>query len=167
MADIRQSGSYQRIAKPIVKLSWRQKVLNYWRSTWYFERLTALLILIIAPFLAMAAYEFFVVGFELSSEATKIAQTLRQIKERAHELNTFGTFEARPASQHGLSSYQVGYENSKMGVQQVFLPKGLSLVGSVRFDAQGVPERASVLKIRHGLKHKDIVVSAQGLISVP
>lgn len=170
MADVSQSGSYPKLSKPVKpvkKAPWTKRIVSYWAKTWYFERLLVLLVLVITPFLTMNAYDEFVCGFTLNAEAGKIAQTLRQLKEQAHELNTFGTLEAQPVGASGQNSYQVIFDKEDTGVRQVALPKGISLVGSVRFDPQGVPERASVLKLRHGLTNVIVVVSNQGAISVP
>lgn len=166
MADLRQSGSYQKIAKPAGKTTWRQKVYDFWSRSWYFERLLYLLLALVLPLVAAYLYDSLSVRFALKREAVKVALALRQIKDEAHELDTLGSLEARPNAD-GLSCYRISFATDSANARQVNLPPGMTLAGSVQFDAQGVPKRAVVLKLRQGLRHADVVINAQGSITVP
>lgn len=166
MADISQSGSYPKIVKPPTKASWTKQLFDHWKRAWYFERLLVVLVLLVAPVVVIYTYELLVSGLALKGEASKVAATLRQIKERANELNTYGILEAMPGL-HDQNGYMIRYESSEIATEQVMLPEGIAIAGSVRFDQQGVPERPTVLKLRCGLNQADVVVSAQGAVMVP
>ncbi|MBX9877085.1 MAG: hypothetical protein K2Y22_01380 [Candidatus Obscuribacterales bacterium] len=167
MTDIRQSGSYTKLAKPIVKITWRQKALNYWRTTWYFERLMILIVLLLLPFAVYSACDEITSQLAMVSESAKLAATLRQIKERAHKTNTCAILEARLPDQRFPASYVVRYLPPSGGDSRIFMPKGLTLSGAVRIDPQGVPDGQVSFTIRHGLTTKHVLVSEQGLISIP
>lgn len=166
MADVSQSGSYRKIT-PKTKVPLSKKLADAWSKTWYFERLLLLLIVLVVPFLLHGAWQSFVSGFTLRSEAAKVASQLRRIKERAHELNCEGTLAGTPSQPGAVGSYQISYDKEGESANQELLPKGIILVGSVTFDPQGVPNRASVLRLRQGLDHASVVISAQGGIVVP
>ena len=121
-------------------------------------------------FLALPFFAFRVVDATTSTlavrnTAAELVQDLIKWKKTAEDDKTFIQVTTRPTVGHKGFAYVV--KQGERSLEEVLLPPGVAIVGTVVFDGEGMPKSAATFVITKGSKSVRVEVDPNGLITAP
>lgn len=123
-----------------------------------------------AMFIALPLFALKVVDHATTTLAVKntsvdLVNDLIRCKGLAKEHQVNITLTSRNPTDKTPAAYEIRDEEKT--VEEVILPKGVNVVGSVTFDPQGLPLHAASFIVSKGIRSAHVDVSKQGDIAVP
>ncbi len=121
-------------------------------------------------FLALPFFAFKVVDATTSTLAVKntaaeLVQDLIRWKKTAEDEKTSIQITTRPTVGHKGFAYVV--KQGDRSLEEVMLPPGVAIVGTVIFDSEGTPKSAATFVITKSSKSVRVEVEPNGLITAP
>lgn len=123
-----------------------------------------------AMFIALPLFALKVVDHATTTLAVKntsvdLVNDLIRCKGLAKEHQVNITLTSRNPTDKSPAGYEIRDEEKT--VEEVILPKGVNVVGSVTFDPQGLPLHSASFIVSKGIRSSHVDVSKQGEIAVP
>lgn len=137
------------------KLSWAPLMRK-------FETLVFATMLILIPFFAYRVVDSAGTALTVQNAAADLVKDLLKAKNMARDFHIAVSVTSAPANADEHCSYIIqGNAN-----EQVFLPRGLSIAGSVTFNENGLPFAPASFILVKGSKSASIEINREGLTSV-
>jgi len=130
-----------------------------------FETLVFACMLALLPFFALKVVNVTTTQLAVKNTAVDLVNDLNRAKGFAKDGNVSITVASRQDPKSGPPAYLI--QDDLRTIEEIVLPKGVSIEGSVKFDASGKPAAATSFTITKGLKHVRVVVDDAGVISSP
>lgn len=141
----------------------KSKKLNWWLIR-RIETIVFASMLLAVPFLAVRITETASTALTVQNAGVDLVRDLVRAKEIAHEVNVDITVSSMPDSASKPCSYLI--QNGKKTIEEVLLPRGVSIVGSVTFDETGEPQHPCSFLITKGSKTVSVDIDSSGRISM-
>jgi hypothetical protein len=141
----------------------KAEILN-WVSLRKLETFVFGFLFLALPFFFFRVVEATTATMSIGNVASNLVQDLIKWKKTAGEKVALITVTSR--TDIGSGSAYVIEENDKL-VEQVLLPAGVSIVGSVTFNPGGTPKAPATFIISKGQRSSHVEVDGKGLISTP
>ena len=119
--------------------------------------------LLAVPFFAFRIVSHTATSLAVSNTAVDLVNDLIRAKDISRDSGLNITVTSKPAEAEKPAAYLL--ENGTNVIEQVDLPKGVSIVGAVNFDDRGMPTQAASFIISKGFKSVTVEVDAQGTVS--
>ncbi len=116
------------------------------------------------PFFFFRVVETTTATMSIGNVAANLVQDLIKWEKTAAEKSVLITVTSRLGITNGAA--YIIEENQKL-VEQVLLPPGVKIVGSVTFDPGGAPKAPATFIISKGERSSHVEVDGKGLISTP
>jgi xanthine/uracil/vitamin C permease (AzgA family) len=129
-----------------------------------FETLVFAAMLIVIPFFAFRVVDTAGTALMVQNTAADLVKDIIKAKEIARNFNVSVTVTSVPAIGAEPSCYLI-QSNSKT-IEQVQLPNGVSIVGSITFNEDGLPQRPAPFIITKGGRTSTVQVNREGATSV-
>jgi hypothetical protein len=139
------------------------KKLNWWLIR-RIETLVFASMLLAVPFLAVRIMETANTALTVQNTSVDLVRDLLRAKQIAHDFNLKITVSSIPANASEPCSYLI--QNGKKTIEQVLLPRGISLLGSVTFDEKGEPQQQCSFLISKGSKSVSVDIDSLGQTSM-
>jgi hypothetical protein len=146
-----------------VQTVYRGKKLNWWLVR-KIETLIFASMLLAIPFLALRIMETASTALTVQTTSLTLVRDLYRAKEISRVRDLKITVSSVSATTAEPCSYLI--QNGKKTIEQVLLPRGLILIGSVTFDEKGQPPSPCSFLLSKGSESVCIDINSQGQISV-
>lgn len=146
-----------------------EKTAKGFQSNWpllrKIETLVFACMLALLPVFASKVLDVTTTQLAVKNGAADLARDLSRAKTLAKEGGVNIGVVSRKASSMNPPAYLI--QDDQRTIEEVLLPKGVSIDGAVKFDGQGNPTKPSSFTIKKGLKSTTILIDANGVISSP
>ncbi len=140
-----------------VKLSWPPVVRK-------FETLVFAAMLIVIPFFAYRIVDTAGTALMVQNTAADLVKDLIKAKEIARDFHLGVTVTSAPPTTNEPSSYLI--QSDAKTIEQVVLPNGVSIAGSVTFNDGGLPQTPSAFIIAKSGRTAIVQINQEGSTSV-
>ena len=117
------------------------------------------------PFFAYKVVDATTATLAVKNTAAELVQDLIRWKKTAEDEKTAIQVTTRPTVGHKGFAYVI--KQDERSLEEVLLPPGVSIVGTVLFDSQGTPNSAATFLITKSTKSQRVEIDANGMISAP
>jgi hypothetical protein len=139
------------------------------RSNWpllrKFETLIFACLLALLPFFAANVVEIIATSLAVKKSEVDLVNDLAKSKRLAKEHAVNISLVSRRGNNMLPPAYLI--QDEHRNIEEVVLPAGVSIDGSVKFDKDGIPERKAVFEIAKGMKKARVYVDENGIVSAP
>ena len=139
------------------KLSWPPVIRK-------FEALVFAALLIVIPFFAYRIVDTAGTALMVQNTAADLVKDLIKAKEIARDFHIGVAVTSAPASANEPCSYLI--QSDSKTIEQVVLPNGVSIAGSVTFNDGGLPQNPSAFIIAKGGRTAIVQINREGSTSV-
>jgi hypothetical protein len=101
----------------------------------------------------------------LHDNGAKFATAVRDAQQVARDKGTPLLILVLPARPGIASSYAVYEGNTKL--REGTFSKGITAVGKITLDSQGVPGVRTQISLHKGMSHREVIVDANGTVTMP
>jgi hypothetical protein len=141
----------------------KAKKLNWWLIR-RVETLVFASMLLAVPYLAVRIMETASTALTVQNTCVDLIRDLLRAKEIARDFNLNITVSSIPANAAEPCSYLI--QNGKKTIEQVLLPRGVSIIGSVTFDEKGEAQHPCSFLIAKGSKSVSVEIDSSGQTSM-
>ena len=127
-----------------------------------FETLVFATMLVIVPFFAFRIVETAGTTLMVQNTAADLVKDLIHAKEIAHDFHLTITVVAAPPTANEPSSYLI--QSGARTIEQIILPSGVNLAGTVTFTDSGLPQTPAPFIITKGGRTSIVDISREGTI---
>src|SRR5262249_20239646 len=121
--------------------------------------------LIAVPLCAVRVMQHTASAMAVRTSSVDLVKDLIRAKELSRDLMKPVTLTSKPAAKDQPFRYVIEKEGKTLS--EVDLPSGVSLIGSVTFDKQGLPETRASFVLSNGPNTISVEVDPKGLVTVP
>ena len=139
------------------KLSWPPVIRK-------FEALVFAALLIVIPFFAYRIVDTAGTALMVQNTAADLVKDLIKSKEIARDFHIGVSVTSAPASGNEPCSYLI--QSDSKTIEQVVLPNGVSIAGSVSFNDGGLPQNPSAFIVAKGGRTAIVQINHEGSTSV-
>ena len=115
------------------------------------------------PLLAYKVIDYTTTIVAVKNSAVDLVNDLIRCKNLARQYNTSITLKCRVAENNQGSAYEI--RDEEKAVEEIILPRGVNVIGSVTFDADGRPSGPSSFIVTRGLRSSHVEIDSQGIIT--
>lgn len=115
------------------------------------------------PLLAYKVVDYTTTILAVKNSAVDLVNDLLRCKNLAKQYNTSITLKCRVAENNQGSAYEI--RDEEKAVEEVILPKGVNVVGSVTFNHDGLPGGPSSFIVTKGFRNSHVEIDSQGMIT--
>lgn len=130
-----------------------------------FETLIFFCMMLLLPVFAVKVVNVTTTHLAVKNTAVDLVRDLIHAKQMAKDYTVNITVTSRPATPTDSCAYLI--QDDQRTLEEVVLPKGVSLVGSVVFDPRGLPNSAASFIVTKGRLSAHVDVDTSGMISSP
>ena len=138
-------------------------------SDWVFLRKVETLIFafmfLALPFFALKVLYTTTSTLSIKNTVVDLVRDLINWQQTARLKHVAIKLESRPSSKSGPSMYCISQEGRTL--EEVRLPAGVSIIGSVTFTESGMPESPSSFLVTKGVRSSHVEIDKQGIVSAP
>jgi hypothetical protein len=142
----------------------KSRPLLNWRLIRKIEGLVFASMLLAIPFFAFRIVDATGTSLMVKNTSVDLVKELIQARETAKNLKLPITVSTCKHVANQPNAYLI--QNGERTLQQVILPPGLSMIGSVTFDESGIPIARSAFTISKGLRSVTVEIDSEGNTSV-
>jgi hypothetical protein len=117
------------------------------------------------PFFALRVVDHATTTLAVKNTSVDLVNDLIRCKGLAKQHQVNITLTSRTSTDKAPGAYEI--KDEEKTVEEVLLPKGVNIIGSVTFDPQGLPLHASSFIVSKGIRSAHVDVNTQGDIAVP
>ncbi|HEY9788648.1 MAG TPA: hypothetical protein V6D17_24890 [Candidatus Obscuribacterales bacterium] len=128
------------------------------------ESLVFASMIVAIPFFAFRVIDVTSTQRAVKETALLLVQDLVRAKNISKEYGLAMTVSGRPGTKNEPSGYVI--QNGERVIEQVVLPKGVTVLGSVTFNEQGVPNARGTFTVSKGWKVQSVSVNSEGIAAV-
>jgi hypothetical protein len=128
-----------------------------------FETLVFAALLIVIPFFAYRIVDTAGTALMVQNTAVDLVKDLRKAKDIARDFHLNVTVTSAPPTMNEPSSYLI--QSGPKTIEQVILPNGVSIAGSITFNDGGLPLTPSSFIIAKGGRTASVQVNREGSMS--
>jgi len=129
-----------------------------------FETLVFLAMLFVVPFFAYRIVDTAGTSLMVQNTATDLMKDLRKAKEIAQDFHLTISVVSAPPTVNEPNSYLI--QSASRTIEQIILPNGVSIAGTVTFADNGLPENPASFIIAKGGRSAFVEVSRDGNTSL-
>jgi hypothetical protein len=130
-----------------------------------FETLLFACMLVLLPICAWTVVNITTTSLAVKNSSVDLAKDLNRCKQLAKDGGVNITMVSRRDSVMGPPAYLI--QDDQRTIEEVVLPKGVTVDGSVKFNNLGIPDAPAAFTISKGPKKARVVIDATGIISAP
>lgn len=127
-----------------------------------FETFAFMSMLLAVPFFAFRVVDLTATQLQVNKTAVDLVRDLIRTKDTAKNYALTMTVCGRPPGKEDPNSAYL-IQNGTRTIEEVILPKGVTVVGSITFDEQGMPNSRGTFVITKGWKTEQVNVNAEGI----
>lgn len=129
-----------------------------------FESLVFTSMIVAIPFFAYRVVDLTSTQLAVGQTSLDLVKDLIRAKEISKDFGLSITVSGRPRQESKPAAYLI--QNGERIMEEVALPKGVSVLGAVTFNEQGIPNSRGSFTISKGWKTQHVDVAADGTTSV-
>lgn len=129
-----------------------------------FESLIFTSMIVAIPFFAYRVVDLTSTQLAVKQTAVDLVKDLVRAKDISKEFGLAITVSGRPGENKKPGAYLI--QNGERTIEEVVLPKGVSVLGAITFDEQGVPSSRGTFTISKGWKTQHVNIGADGIASL-
>jgi hypothetical protein len=137
---------------------------SIWPLIRKFETLVFAAMLVVIPFFAYRIVDTAGTALMVQNTAADLVKDLIKAKEIARDFHLNVTVTSAPPTTNEPSSYLI--QSGVKTIEQVVLPNGVSIAGTVTFDEGGLPLAPSSFIIAKGGRTANVQINGEGSTSV-
>jgi hypothetical protein len=130
-----------------------------------FETLVFAAMLALLPFFAFKVVSVTNASLAVKNTTVDLVKDLRRARQLAKEHGVRIALVSRQENKMEASAYLI--EDDQRTIEEIVLPRGVTVTGMVKFDAHGIPLEPASFNISKALKQSKVIVDANGIISAP
>jgi hypothetical protein len=147
-----------------IELRDKRKPALDWRFIRKVEALVFASMFLAVPFFAFRIVDIAGTSLMVQNTAVDLIKDLIRAREIAKDYGLSITVSSAPPSGNDPCSYLI--QNGTRTIEQVVLPRGVSMYGSVTFDDKGFPRNRASFIVSRGAKTSYVEVDGQGQTSL-
>jgi cell division protein FtsL len=138
-------------------------------SDWVFLRKVETLIFafmfLALPFFALKVLYTTTSTLSVKNTVVDLVRDLINWQQTARVKHVAIKLESKPPSKNQPSMYSISQDGRTL--EEVRLPAGVSIIGSVTFTSNGMPESPSSFLVTKGIRSSHVEIDNQGIVSAP
>src|SRR5262249_23027818 len=135
-----------------------------WPMIRKFESLVFISMIVAIPFFAFRVVDVTSTNLAVKQTAVDLVKDLIRAKDISKEFGLTVTVSGHPSSTEGQYAYVI--QNGNRTIEEVLLPRGVSIIGAITFNDQGVPNSRGSFTITKGWKTQHVFVSSEGIATM-
>jgi len=135
-----------------------------WRFMRKFEAFWFTSMFLVVPYFAFRIVDIAGTSLMVQNTAVDLIRDLIRAREIAKDYGLIITVSSAPSTGNQRCSYLI--QNGTRTIEQVVLPQGVSMIGSVSFNEKGFPQNRASFIVTKGAKTTTVEVDMQGQTSL-
>jgi hypothetical protein len=132
-----------------------------------FETFVFACMLALLPFFAMRIVGVTETSLMVKNTTVDLGKDLRKAKQLARDHVVPISVVSRAGDSLEPSAYLIEDQRSGHMIEEIVLPRGVTVEGQITFDPAGLPVKPATFLIKKGPKQAQVAVDAKGIISAP
>jgi hypothetical protein len=141
----------------------RYEAIANWSILRKMETLVFAAMFLALPLLAYKVVDYTRTVLSVKNSAVDLVKDLIHSKNLAQQYHTTITLRCRTTTGDQASAYEI--RDSEKAVEEVILPRGVNVVGSVTFDADGHPTGPASFIVSKNNRNSHVDIDSQGIIT--
>jgi hypothetical protein len=129
-----------------------------------FESLIFASMVFAIPFFAFRVVDLTSTQLSVRQTGVDLVKDLVRAKEISKEYGLSITVCGRPATENEGTAYLI--QNGNRTIEEVLLPKGVNVLGSVTFNEEGKPNTGAIFTISKGWKSSHVNLNSEGIATM-
>lgn len=121
--------------------------------------------LVAIPFFALRVVDYTATQLAVRNTAVDLVKDLIRAKEISKNFGLSVSVTGRLPAKGETAAYLL--QNGPRTIEEVLLPPGVNVIGSITFNEQGIPDSRTSFTISKGAKKMHVDVDSQGVASMP
>lgn len=121
--------------------------------------------LVAIPFFALRVVDYTATQLAVRNTAVDLVKDLIRAKEISKNFGLSVSVTGRLAAKGEPPAYLL--QNGPRTIEEIILPPGVSVIGSITFNEEGMPDHRASFTISKGPKRLHVDVDSQGVASMP
>jgi hypothetical protein len=142
----------------------QKKAQLNWRFIRKIEALVFTSMFLAVPFFALRIVDIAGTSLMVQNTAVELVRDLIRAREIAKDYGLTITVSSAPSNSAEPCSYLI--QNGTRTIEQVVLPRGVSMIGSITFDEKGFPRNRASFIVSKGTRTSYVEVDTQGQTSL-
>lgn len=151
-------------AQPSTEIQEKGNIQLNWRFVRKIEALVFASMFLAVPFFAFRIVDIAGTSLMVQNTAVDLVRDLIRAREIAKDYGLVITVSSALPGENDPCSYLI--QNGTRTIEQVVLPRGVSMVGSVTFDEKGAPRNRASFIVNKGNRTTYVEVDTQGQTSL-